>query len=249
MALESGPWLDENVSCIRATVERATASDFFQERKRRNVAGPPPVFSREFFWYVLTGCLLTTQQKSTPGQPVDRFMHKEPFPLALPLMQPGNVATLVLSEIRQFGGIRFGPTIANRAEANFQVLSCGGWLAAETNFQILLEQRKRTPAAPDRAAERAAARWAVETLEGLGPKQSRNLWQWLGLTRYEIPLDSRVAAWANKNLDSRMKIDPKELGVPARYESVLDRVQALCGAAGVLPCLLDAAAFVEGGSG
>ncbi|MGH9436026.1 MAG: hypothetical protein ACRD06_08515, partial [Terriglobia bacterium] len=89
----------------------------------------------------------------------------------------------------------------------------------------------------------------VVTLEGLGPKQSRNLWQWLGLTRYEIPLDSRVAAWINKNLDPPVKIDPKELSVPARYESVLDHVQALCDAAGVLPCLLDAAAFVEGGSG
>ena len=31
-----------------------------------------------------------------------------------------------------------------------------------------------------------------ERLAGFGPKQARNLLQGLGLTRYEIPIDSRI---------------------------------------------------------
>ena len=76
---------------------------------------------------------------------------------------------------------------------------------------------------------------------GLGPKQSRNLWQWLGMTRYEIPLDSRVTNWVNTNLTG--KIEPKRLNDLRYYESVLDYLQGICHKADVLPCELDAAAF------
>lgn len=31
-----------------------------------------------------------------------------------------------------------------------------------------------------------------EKYPGIGPKQSRNFIQWVGLSRYEVPLDSRV---------------------------------------------------------
>jgi hypothetical protein len=78
-------------------------------------------------------------------------------------------------------------------------------------------------------------------LAGLGPKQSRNLWQWLGLTRYEIPLDIRVTRWVNENLTT--KIDAKRLWQLKYYESVLDNLEAICEEAELLPCELDAAAF------
>ncbi len=149
----------EQVRRVIEAVKKNAASPFFGERRTNNVDGPAPTFSRDRLWYVLTGCLLTTRQRSTRGSPVDRFMHKEPFPLALSRMEPGRVSVLVLSEIEQFHGIRLGPTIANRAEANFQTLSCEGWLAAETNYKSLLEQRKRTPVPSDKTAERAAAHW------------------------------------------------------------------------------------------
>jgi hypothetical protein len=80
--------------------------------------------------------------------------------------------------------------------------------------------------------------------EGIGPKQSRNLWQWLGLTRYEIPLDSRVTRWINKHLSFR--VETAALADPAYYEMMLDHIQTLCKRAGVLPCVFDAAAFDYG---
>ena len=78
-------------------------------------------------------------------------------------------------------------------------------------------------------------------MKGFGPKQSRNLWQWLGLTRYETPLDSRVVKWINRNLS--IQVDKDNLIDDAYYDAVMDYIQDVCGRAGVLPCLWDAAAF------
>lgn len=78
-------------------------------------------------------------------------------------------------------------------------------------------------------------------LHGFGPKQSRNFWQWIGLTRFEIPIDSRVAAWVGTNLS--FQIEVKKLGNEQYYKSVMDRLRGLCDESAVLPCVLDAAIF------
>ena len=143
--------------------------------------------------------------------------------------------------LAKFGRIRFAPTIAARTQDNFRWLNSGGWERAESFYKTLARQRSQKPRPEHAAAERKAARFIDESLEGFGPKQSRNLWQWLGLTRYEIPLDTRVARWINANLSQ--KVDAKRLDRGDYYESVLDYVQAVCRRAKVLPCIFDAAAF------
>lgn len=239
--IKIGPVRQQDVSCVKKLMEEAATRPFLQERRNGNVDGTPPTFSREHFWYVLTGCLLTTQQRSTRGSAVSRFLDAEPYPLELSRCKPGKVDLLVQTEIARFGGIRRGLTIARQADANFQRLTNGEWLAVEKNFQKLLEQRKRVPVPSDKAVERAASRWAADTFAGIGPKQSRNLWQWLGLTRYETPLDSRVVGWINDNLS--VEVSATQLPDRRYYEAALDYLQAICDAAGVLPCLFDAAAF------
>jgi hypothetical protein len=108
-------------------------------------------------------------------------------------------------------------------------------------FQRLAEQRSLAPKRDHCRRERDAAQFAAINLEGVGPKQSRNLWQWLGLTRYEIPLDSRVVGWINRNLSTQ--VDESKLWDDKYYELILDYVQDVCAKAGVLPCIFDAAAF------
>jgi len=146
-----------------------------------------------------------------------------------------------MESLTEFGGIRMAPTIARRAHANYVWLENGGWVRMERWFQRLAEQRSLVPKCEHSRRERDAAHFAAINLEGIGPKQSRNLWQWLGLTRYEIPLDSRVVDWINGNLS--IHIDDSNLGDDKYYELVLDYVQDICAKAGVLPCIFDAAAF------
>jgi hypothetical protein len=239
--LTIGPVRADDVKRVREVVDAALETPLLKERERDNVNGPPPTFSKNSFWFVLVGCLLTTQQRSTRGSPVDRFLATEPFPLALSGCKADQVGAWVEDEIKRFGGIRRGPTIGRQAAANWQRLQSGEWHNAEKVFNLLLAQRKRSPVSADKDAERVAASWSDAIFDGLGPKQGRNLWQWLGLTRYETPLDSRVANWINKNLSVR--VDKTKLPNSRYYEALMDHVQALCEAAGVLPCIFDAAAF------
>jgi hypothetical protein len=206
-----------------------------------NVLGPAPAFSRKELWYVMLGCLLTTQQRSTKGSPVETFLAQEPFPLELGKCAEDNVRRIVRETLTRFHGIRFAPTIAGRAEDNFRWLCSGGWEQVERHYKSLARQHSRKPRPEHAAAERRAAHFIDESFEGFGPKQSRNLWQWLGLSRYEIPLDRRVARWINTNLSQ--KVNLKRLGSADYYESVLDYIQAMCARAKVLPCIFDAAAF------
>jgi hypothetical protein len=75
--------------------------------------------------------------------------------------------------------------------------------------------------------------------------KARNLWQCVGVTQYEIPLDSRICSWINQ-VPSAFRLEPARLysSVPY-YEETMSQVQAICDAAGVLPCEFDAAVFAN----
>jgi thermostable 8-oxoguanine DNA glycosylase len=78
--------------------------------------------------------------------------------------------------------------------------------------------------------------------EGFGPKQARNFLQALGLTRYEIPIDSRVTDWLNRN-GFPLELTAAALADRNYYLFILDAIQRLCEKAEIFPCLLDAAIF------
>jgi hypothetical protein len=92
--------------------------------------------------------------------------------------------------------------------------------------------------------ERGAARFLDDLLAGVGPKQSRNLLQELGLTRYEVPIDSRMAAWLG-TCGFPLLLNSGVLGEKDWYEFILDGLQELCRKSGVYPCVLDAAVFAS----
>jgi thermostable 8-oxoguanine DNA glycosylase len=90
--------------------------------------------------------------------------------------------------------------------------------------------------------EKEAAEFIGREYKGFGPKQSRNLLQWLGLTRFEIPLDSRLIKWLNE-FGFPVELSAKGLADRHYYNFVSEGVQALCEKSGVFPCILDAAVF------
>lgn len=92
--------------------------------------------------------------------------------------------------------------------------------------------------------EREVASFVSANFAGFGPKQSRNMLQWLGLTQHEIPLDSRVLKWLNKS-GFPIRLSAQGLADEAYYCFVLDGIQELCGHAKVLPCIFDAAVFAS----
>ena len=105
-----------------------------------------------------------------------------------------------------------------------------------------MKECKRLTALVSASEEREVATYIHETFKGFGPKQSRNLLQELGLTRFEIPIDSRLADWLNE-FGFPVELNASVLRSRRRYEIVLDEIQKLCQKANKYPCIFDAAVF------
>ncbi len=209
-----------------------------RSREQRNVKTPRPTINRETIWMALVGCLLTTQQRSGPGRAVKRFLDVNPFPLNyLECCRRRDIEKFARNALTSFGGIRRSPTIANQLSNNFKILEDGLW-------ETLLSRAEEINVTNSPALERDLAHLLAEHLYGIGPKQSRNLLQWIGVSKYEIPVDSRITKWLNRTL-LNYHLSANLLADNTYYDMVSDGIQLLCDRANLYPCLLDAAIFTS----
>jgi hypothetical protein len=228
----------DDVQRVRSFVEAWSDDPFVRARIERNLGDTKPPVTREMFWSGVYACLLTTQQRSGPTSPVTKFLLLKPSPLRLSACEGQHdlpsYATRVLSS---FGGLRRTTIIGKELQANLPMLQGEGWQDVSQHLEAV-----RTRQTVE--AERKAANFIETEFRGFGPKQSRNLLQYLGLSRYEIPLDSRVTKWL-RAFGFPIGLSAAVLSDRDYYEFVLDAVQALCCKAEVFPCLLDAAIFTS----
>ncbi|MGA3162064.1 MAG: hypothetical protein ABSC77_12680 [Terracidiphilus sp.] len=224
-------------------IQKATVGeDQFLNRIKCNVEGKIDLPTPEQFWFELVAALLSSQQRSEENTPLDRFYKLKPFPLSLQTYTELTDIQVedILKTFRFHGRI----TSQLRKNHNFLFGKGMGWQEIESGLNKLLVQRNSAPSVSHKEIERNVAQLLANRLKGVGPKQSRNLLQALGLTRYEIPLDSRVVGWLRENLGWLICVEG--LSDNAYYEELLDRVQSSCESAGVLPTVFDAAAFLKG---
>lgn len=228
----------EDVKKVRSFVELHLSDPLVQERSRRNLSKIKPRTSKDEFWRVMVSCLLTTQQRSGPDSPVTRFCSTRPFPLNYQVFiaqsDPGTFAKKVL---RSFGGLRRFNRIADEAATNISRLENGFW---KETFKALDTLRFSDSV----QSERIAAEFVSDNFKGFGPKQSRNLLQDLGLTKYEIPVDSRIIKWLNE-FGFSVRLSAGALSDRNYYNFVSEGIQKLCDKSGVYPCILDAAIFTS----
>lgn len=229
---------EKDIQKVKQLMANSKGLKIIEVRKRRNLAAQRPRVSLAGFWHGLCGALLTTQQKAGPNSPVTRFLATRPFPLSLRRVEAErSVAPFVTRTLKEFGGIRRSTVIGRELAANYHSLSTGLW----DEIDPMLARLSTLVGAK---YEREAANFLADKLLGIGPKQSRNLLQGIGLTRFEIPLDSRLAKWLNA-FGFPVKLNATALADRHYYQFVSDGVQALCKAANVAPCLFDAAVFAS----
>jgi len=226
---------DEDIAKVKALLADQAESPLVRYRRRRNLAAVKEPVNRQQFWSTMIGARLTSQQLSGPESPIARFTRTTPFPLAYERMRDqAHLEAVISSEITRAGGIRFANRIGQDLAVNFRRLEGGEWDEA-------LRQCNRLCSPVSHDIERQVAQY-VDTFSGFGPKQSRNLLQGLGLTRFEIPIDSRVTAWLNR-FGFPIRLSAVALNDPNYYNFVSDGFQALCARCDVFPCILDAAIF------
>lgn len=229
-----------DVEAVRVLVEKQLGHRVVQARLASHSRKP----SLQRLWRAQLMCLMTTQNKSGLGSAVDELLRQRPFPLSLKrcrAQEDGVEQYIFLTFQNSDRRIRRWKIISHLAALNFQKLEYKGWAEVEGWVDRLWEQRQAEPAAEHYRLERQAAVYLQNHLKGFGPKQSRNFWQSLGLTRYEIPIDSRVLRWSRKNL--HLDLPVSGLTDESFYELVMDAFRELCGRAGVWPSVFDAAVF------
>ncbi len=239
----------DEIDRLCSYVTKHAGKSLIQHRMKINVAGAVQDFSRVSFWRALVQCLLTTQQRSGSTSPVMRYVNKDPFPLEFNLCKAQlNLNQYASQSLSEFGGIRRLNIIGKELDVNLKWLEAGGWEGIETHTAALRACLRNAPNSADKAIEREAADFARQNLHGIGPKQARNLWQMLGLTRFEIPIDSRVVKWLN-DYGFPVKLSASALSDPNYYNFIMDGIQELCTSANVFPCILDAVIFSENDDG
>ena len=229
----------DDIEKVRAFVDSHLNDTEVKDRIARNLRKDKPPITEEQFWERMVGCLLTTQQKSGPDSRVAAFIGQIPFPLRYEVCvsHQDDLLDFAQAALTKFGGLRWPRQIAAGVSANLATLE-GKW-----GWQRFFSMLDRLREVQTQEVERTVAHFIDERLCGFGPKQSRNLLQSLGLTRYEIPIDSRVTKWLNNDFSFPLKLSSTALADLNYYEFVLDAVQQLCREADVFPCVLDAAVF------
>jgi hypothetical protein len=212
---------------------------FVQDRIRTNLRTDKLPVTKDNFWYWTVVCLLTTQQKSGPDGAVWRFNEVEPYPLryGVCLEHANDLAAHVERVLSEFGGLRRFRVIGGELSSNLNYLENGGW-------DEMLGHLERVRAEQSKESERQAAEVIDDKLKGFGPKQSRNLLQCLGLSKYEVPIDSRLTKWLNR-FGFPVHLSATILGDRHYYNFVSEGFQRLCQECGVEPCVLDAAIFAS----
>lgn len=211
---------------------------FVKKRIEKNVIKKNIDLSKPFIWKSLVTCLITTQQKSSPQSAVSRFLRTEPFPLDLEfcLYNINDLESKSKEVLDKFGGFRLTKKISKQLTKNLNTLIQSEWILRD-ELENFLKSEQFSP-----QNERELSNKVQELFVGLGPKQSRNFLQILGLTRYEIPIDSRIAKWLNKN-NFPITVTSKGLSDNYYYEFILDGIISLCERCEIYPCELDAAIF------
>jgi hypothetical protein len=227
---------DGDIQKAKAFYEAQQNNAFVLNRIERNVKKVLPPFSNEMFWEAMISCLITTQQRSGPDSSVTKFICTKPFPLNYSKCKvSGNLQNTVEETITTFGGLRRGKRIGEEVEFNFKWLNNGGW---EIVHEIVEDMTKNQTT----ETERKSAEIIIANLKGFGPKQSRNLLQSLGLTKFEIPVDSRITKWLTA-FGFPVKLSATALSDKNYYNFILDGFQRICEACDIFPCVMDAAIF------
>lgn len=225
-----------DIARVRKLLRLQAGNRLVLARAAANLAPVKPQVRRKRFWYQMVSMRLTSLQRSGPNSHVARFIGMDPFPLSYDAVTENSPpASFIARALKESGGIRFRDTIARQLAGNLRLLEEGEWPHA-------LAQCNRLSRPVSREIEKEVADYVDDTFTGFGPKQSRNFLQALGLTRYEIPIDSRVIDWLN---DFGFPVWLSATGLADRnyYKFVSEGVQALAAKCGVYPCILDAAIF------
>lgn len=210
-----------------------------RKRYLRNVKRVDIDLSQRAIWKAIVGCQVTTQQRSGPDSNVSKFLDSDSSVLDPSACRKSkNLRRLIADECTK-AGLRRGNNVSDYLGRIFDYLESGGW-------RELVAQLETLSSHTTLKKERAVVSYILDEKKfpGLGQKQARNLIQWLGLSRYEIPIDSRVLK-CMKQMGANLVPKPAALTDESVYLFVQDALQEVARKIQIYPCQLDACIFAS----
>jgi hypothetical protein len=226
-----------NVNPYREFVERHKNHSIVKERIDRNLQHVGVAISKDHFWRALVGCLLTTQQRSGPNSRVAVFLGTNDQILDFDYCSNAKNLPKVVEGTLSKNGLRRTERIAEEIDLAVSWLKQGGWSTVKSQLDLIASHTSAKK-------ERSVAHFLKEQFKGIGPKQSRNLIQWMGLSKYEIPLDSRMVK-VLRELEFPVPLSSNALADEHYYCFIEDGIQKVMADIGVYPCVFDACAFAS----
>jgi len=217
--------------------------DFVKRRIQRNIKHIGVSVTQHAFWKKLIVCLVTTMNRSGENGVVSKFVKRKSDLLDIQSCLSRKGLRKYAAEVLSESGIWRAQVIAGEIALAAETMNKGEWKNLKPQLNSL--QRKTNA-----QRERAVARYLqkredkIALFKGIGPKQSRNLLQGMGLSKYEIPLDSRMIN-VLRELDFPVPVSATALSDEDYYCFVLDILQDILARVGVLPCVFDACAFAS----
>ncbi len=221
---------------IQTVIENNNEKQFVKERIRKNVEKQDIDLSRNTIWKVLVGCEITTQQKSGAGSPVDNFLKSDN--IVLSYEDCINLSTEEIARELSKNHLRNNIRIANFLKEIINNLENGEWEVLLKKLNSLIQEHTIQDEID------VATYLCSDLYKGIGLKQSRNFLQWLGLTEYEIPIDSRELKMLKK---CKFNFVPgaSALQDEVTYLFLEKGIQVACEQLNIKPCVLDACFFAN----
>lgn len=228
-----------DIELVKNVCTQRLTHRIYKERLKINIGTENVKVTEEKLWKCILTCLLTTQQRSTQDSRINKFIREGYNSINLKRLNDVNIVErYIASQLIGFGGIRRTTIIPIEAATIYRHL-------LDTDWELLNKIKELTNPKGNKVLERKVCNEIAndKMFKGLGPKQSRNLLQMLGLTIYEIPIDSRITDWLNENSIFPFRVNSKGLSDIGFYCFLNDAIIELCEKANIEPCLFDAAVF------
>ncbi|MCE9538497.1 MAG: hypothetical protein K8R85_04660 [Bacteroidetes bacterium] len=208
---------------------------FVENRINRNVNKKGIVINKDEIIRTMLMCLLTTEHDSYQDKKWSTFFNKKPFLLTDGFLLNRHDFEKAVLEVLKSNGLTPSNRIINSFIINYFYLLQSKW-------EIITDLENGVMGDYTKSKERDLADNIDMIFKGFGSIQSRSFLQALGLTKYEIPINSIMIEWL-KNFGFPILFSPIALQDKSFYHFISDGIQLLCERANIYPCVLEAAVF------
>lgn len=187
-------------------------------------------------WDALVIGLVTSQQKSGENSVVNLFLNEIRKQEQFNLQQLCDRPELI-EKIPYFEKLRFNKKIYDFMTDALDKYKNNHWKIIKSAFKDLMKGTSNL------TKEREVANELQTYFKGIGLKQSRNILQSLHLSRYMIPLDSKVMRIMKSMNNGKSLVGTIALQDQIIYMEIENAINDLCEDLKVLPCYFDGVLF------